>query len=91
MQGPVVVKDAITVMTVSNLAKSREWYSTVFGKGPDLAPFAGYVEFRLGGAWVQISEGRVTPSSWSLQLEVDDLPREHGRLREANVAATEIG
>lgn len=90
MQGPVATKDAITVITVSNLAKSREWYSTAFGKGPDLEPFPGNVEFKLGGAWVQISEGKVSPSSWSLQLEVEDLPRERQRLRDADIAAAEI-
>lgn len=91
LHGPVVVKDAITVITVSDLARSREWYSTLFGKVPDLEPFPGSVEFKLGGAWVQVSEGKVTPSSWSLQLEVEDLSREHERLRGAKIAATEIG
>ena len=85
------VKDAITVITVSNLARSREWYSALFGKGPDLEPFPGNLEFKAGGAWVQISEGEVSPSSWSLQFEVEDLSQEHERLREAGVAATEIG
>ena len=40
---------------------------------------------------MQISEGKVSRSSWSLQLEVEDLSRERERLREANIAATEIG
>jgi hypothetical protein len=91
VQGPIRVKDTITVVAVSNLAKSREWYSTLFGKGPDLEPFPGNVEFKVGGAWVQISEGKVSPSSWSLQIEVEDLSRERQRLREAEIKATEIG
>ena len=90
-RGPVKVKDAITVITVSNLAKSREWYSRLFGKGPDLEPFPGNVEFKVGTAWVQVSEGEVSPSSWSLQLEVEDLSQEHRRLREAGIATAEIG
>jgi len=40
---------------------------------------------------VQISEGKVSPSSWSLELEEKDLSRERQRLREASIAATEIG
>jgi glyoxylase I family protein len=91
VQGTIKVKDAITVIAVSSLSKSREWYSGLFGKGPDLEPFPGNVEFKVGGAWVQISEGKVSPSSWSLQLEVEDLSRERQRLREAGIAATEIG
>ena len=91
MKGPVRAKDAITVIAVSDLGKSRRWYAALFGKEPDLEPFPGNVEFKVGGAWVQISEGKVSPSSWSLQLEVEDLSRERRRLREAGIAATEIG
>ena len=63
----------------------------MFGKGPDLEPFPGNVEFKVGGAWVQISKGKVSPLGWRLELEVEDLSRERQRLREAKIAATEIG
>lgn len=85
------VRDCITIITVSDLARSREWYSKLFGKGPDLEPFPGNVEFKIGGAWVQISEGRVNPSSWSLQVEVKDLSLERERLRMDGITASEIG
>jgi predicted enzyme related to lactoylglutathione lyase len=91
MPESIKVKDAITVIAVSNLPKSRRWYSILFGKAPDLEPFPGNVEFKVGAAWVQISEGNVTDSSWSLQLEVEDLAREHRRLQEAGIATTEVG
>ncbi len=84
------VLDTVVVIAVSDLSKSREWYSRLFGKGPDLEPFPGNVEFKVGGAWVQISKGKVQASSWSLQLEVRDLSRERERLREARIEATEI-
>ena len=84
------VKDTIVVIKVSDLARSREWYSRLFGKEPDLEPFPGNVEFKVGGAWVQISQGKVQPSSWSFQIEVRDLPRERERLRESEISATEI-
>jgi predicted enzyme related to lactoylglutathione lyase len=84
------VLDAIVVIAVSDLSRSRDWYSRLFGKRPDLEPFPGNVEFKVGGAWVQISKGKVQPSSWSLQLEVRDLSRERERLRKQGIAATEI-
>ncbi len=84
------VLDTVVVIAVSDLSKSREWFSRLFGKGPDLEPFPGNVEFKVGGAWVQISKGKVQASSWSLQLEVRDLSRERERLREARIEATEI-
>jgi len=89
-QRVIEVKEAIVVIAVSDISKSREWYSRLFGKGPDLEPFPGNVEFRVGGAWVQIVKSKVQASSWSLQLEVQDLSRERERLREAGITATEI-
>ena len=88
-QRAIDVKETIVVIAVSDISKSREWYSRLFGKGPDLEPFPGNVEFRVGGAWVQIVKSKVKASSWSLQLEVQDLSRERERLREAGIAATE--
>ena len=90
VQGVIDVREIIVEMRVSDLPKSREWYSRLFGKGPDLEPFPGNVEFRVGGAWVQIVSGKVQVSSWTLQLEVRDLPRERDRLRDGGIAAGEI-
>jgi len=83
-------RETITEIQVSDLAKSKEWYSRLFGKGPDLEPFPGNVEFKIGGAWVQIVEGEVKPSSWTILFEVRDLSHERDRLRRSNIAATEI-
>ncbi len=89
-QGPIDVREAITVIKVSDLQRSREWYAKLFGKGHDLEPFPGNVEFGVGGAWVQISSGRVQPSTWSLHLEVRDVSRERDRLRGTAIEATEV-
>jgi hypothetical protein len=50
----------------------------------------GNVEFKLGGAWVQIESGKVLPSSWSLEIEVRNLSLERERLRVSGIVATEI-
>ncbi len=86
------VREMIVQIEVSDLDKSRSWNSKLFGKkGPDLEPFPGNVEYKIGGAWVQIVKGKVVPSSsWNLQLEVRDLQRERERLRREGIAATEI-
>jgi predicted enzyme related to lactoylglutathione lyase len=89
-QRTIDVKETIVVIAVSDLSKSREWYSRLFGKEPDLEPFPGNVEFKLGGAWVQISHGEVHDSSWSLQLEVRNISRERERLQDAGIMAGEI-
>ncbi len=89
-RGVIDVRETIVEIKVSDLSKSQEWYSRLLGKGPDLEPFPGNVEFKVGGAWVQIVKGKVQTSSWSLQLEVRDLSRERERLRASGIAAGEI-
>jgi hypothetical protein len=84
------VRETITEITVSDLDKSREWNSRLFGKGPDSEPFPGNVEFRVGGSGLPIVKGNVKPSSWDFQVEVRDLPHERERLRAAAVEAAEI-
>jgi len=90
-QESIRVKDIITVIPVSDLAQAKEWYSKLFGKGPDLEPFPGNVEYKLGNAWVQISKGTVRPSNWNLQIEVHDLAREHRRLQDHGIITSKIG
>jgi len=55
-----------------------------------LEPFPGNIEFKIGGAWVQIVIGVVKPSSWTILFEVRNLSYERERLREEAIEATEI-
>jgi catechol 2,3-dioxygenase-like lactoylglutathione lyase family enzyme len=88
--GTIEVRETIVEIAVSDLAKSREWYSRLLGKGPDLEPFPGNIEFRVGGAWLQIVAGEVKPSSWGLRIEVRDVSRERERLRTTGIHASEV-
>lgn len=85
------VKDIITIIPVSDLAKSKAWYTKLFGKTPDLEPFPGNIEYKLGNAWIQISKGTVKPSSWNLHIEVHDLAMEHRRLQDHGIVVSPIG
>ncbi len=87
---PIDAREMITEIRVTDLTKSKEWYMKLFGKAPDLEPFPGNVEFKIGGAWVQIVQGEVKPSSWGILFEVRNLKRERERLRKNSIAATEI-
>lgn len=88
--GLIDVRESITEITVSDSVKSREWYSRLFGKGPDLEPFPGNIEFKVGNSWVQIVEGEVKPSSWTLLFEVRNLKREKERIGGAGISASDI-
>lgn len=84
------VRETITEITVSDLKSSRDWYSRLFGKGADLEPFEGNVEYKIGGHWVQIVQGHVRPSSWTILFEVRDLAKERTRLLNAGIQVPEI-
>lgn len=88
--GTIEARDVITEIKVSDLPKSREWYSLLFGKDIDLQPFEGNLEWKVAGAWIQISKGEPKPSTWGLRIEVNDIHRERERLRKAGVAAKEV-
>jgi len=90
MSETVDVRETITEIPVSDLERSRQWYTRLLGKGPDLEPFPGNVEFKVGSAWLQIAKGKVQPSGWSFQIEVRDITRERERLRSASVEAEEV-
>jgi predicted enzyme related to lactoylglutathione lyase len=88
--GTTEARDVITEIKVRDLPKSREWYSLLFGKDIDLQPFEGNLEWKIAGAWIQISKGEPKPSTWGLRIEVKDIHRERERLRKAGVAAKEV-
>jgi predicted enzyme related to lactoylglutathione lyase len=83
-------RETIVEINVNDLPMSKEWYTRLFGKGPDLEPFPGNVEFKIGGAWVQITKGEVKPSSWTLLFEVRDLSHERERLVQGGIVPTEL-
>jgi len=88
--GTIDARETITEIQVSDLARSRDWYSRLFGKKVDLEPFKGNLEWRIAGAWVQVVKGEPKASSWGLRIEVRDIHRERERLRRAGVAAKEV-
>jgi len=87
--GTIEARETITEIQVSDLDRSREWYSLLFGKSVDLEPFQGNLEWKIAGARVQIVKGEPTPSTWGLRIEVRDVHKERERLRRAGIAAKE--
>lgn len=87
---PIDVRETITEIPVSDPQRSRAWYTRLLGKGPDLEPFPGNVEFKVGGTWLQIVKGEVKPSNWSFLVEVRDVKLERERVLAAGIKAKEI-
>lgn len=73
--------------TVSDLTAAEEWYTSLFGAGPDARPMPGLLEWHLGtgfGAQVWAEPERAGRSS--LVLVSDDLGNAASRLTDAGIA-----
>ena len=70
--------------TVSDLARSMEWYGTLFGRQPDARPMEGLVEWHLGdGFGVQVWTDPDRAGRSAIVLEESDLDGLVARLDEA--------
>ena len=82
-------RDCITAISVSDVAKSRAWYSQLLGREPDLEPY-GNLEWKVAGGWISLQEGEPKPSPWQLHIEVRDVSREHARVKAAGISAKDV-
>jgi hypothetical protein len=85
----VTISRLLAQMTVSSSARSIEWYSLLFGRGPDARPMDGLVEWHLAetfGVQVWVEPQRAGTSC--MVLDDDDLD---ARLRLLDDAGIENG
>ena len=62
--GEIDARDAIAEVAVSDISRSKDWCSRLFGKkGPDLEPFPGSVEIQGWRVLVPIVSEKIQPSS----------------------------
>ena len=82
-------RDCITAIQVSDVARSRAWYSRLLGRAPDLEPF-GNQEWKIAGGWISLQKGEPKASPWQLHVEVRDVQREHERVTTAGIPVTAV-
>lgn len=87
----------LTGMTIAinagDTAEVLDFYSRVFGRGPDTAPLDDFLEWQIGpGTWLQLSTGHDRPGANNarVRLEVDDVEGAVERMRQAEVPVGEI-
>ena len=88
-KGGIDARDCITAIQVSDVAKSRAWYSRLLGREPDLEPF-GNQEWKIAGGWISLQKGAPTASPWQLHVEVRDVQREYERVKKAGIAVAAL-
>lgn len=59
--------------TVTDLARAEEWYTRLFGRGPDARPMPGLIEWHFGAFGVQVFEEAPRAGHSSVVLGETDL------------------
>jgi glyoxylase I family protein len=81
----------LAVVPVSDVDKSHEWYSSLFGRSADNNPMSTLVEWQvLPGAWVQVFNDPQRAGSGLLNFAIDDLESHLAQVRERGLDPGEI-
>lgn len=83
----MTVQRLLAQMTVTDLGRAEEWYTTLFECGPDARPMDGLLEWHLGEAFgVQVFAEPDRAGSSAMVLDESDLDGMVMRLDAAGVA-----
>jgi catechol 2,3-dioxygenase-like lactoylglutathione lyase family enzyme len=73
-EGTSMIKNAIASLAVSDLDRSRQWYSRLFEREPDSNPMPELIEWRFDhGGWLQVYGGPERAGGGSVTLSTDDI------------------
>ena len=75
---------------VTDLSRARGWYERVLGRPPELEPMPGILEWKVGGAWLQLEEGTARPGGWTFRIGVQNLKLERSRLVELGLQVSDV-
>jgi catechol 2,3-dioxygenase-like lactoylglutathione lyase family enzyme len=86
------VKSTTHLVEVGDLQDAQRWYADVLGRGPDIEPVDGVLEWELReGTWLQVAEGAPNPQPGQmLRLGVEDIDAATAALAEAGVDVGEV-
>ncbi|WP_433872682.1 VOC family protein [Saccharopolyspora sp. CA-218241] len=79
------------VVSVVDFQSAQTWYSTLFGRAPDLVPVDGVAEWKLAeNAWLQLGEDPERAGKSTVVIGVRDLAEQLEAVRAAGFAPGEI-
>lgn len=85
------INHLLAVVPVSDIARSRQWYASLFGRAEDNNPMPSLVEWQvLPGAWVQVFLDADRAGSGLLNVAVEDLETHLAGLRDRGLDPGEI-
>ena len=70
----MTVRNALAGVAVSHFTSSVDWYTSLFGRGPDTLPMNGLAEWEFdNGGWIQVFEDNQRAGSSSVTLVETDV------------------
>lgn len=85
------IEHVLTVVPVSNMDRSRQWYQSLFGRPADNNPMPNLVEWQvIPGAWVQVYIDAERAGSTLVNFAVDDLEDHIDQLKRRGLEPGEI-
>ena len=86
----MAIEHVLAVVPVTDLASSRSWYESLFGRPADNNPMPNLVEWQvIPGGWVQVFIDAQRAGSGLLNLAVDDLEAHIAELTRRGLAPGE--
>ena len=87
----MAITHLLAVVPVTDVLRAADWYALLLGRPADARPMPSLADFHLGAdRWVQVFEDPERAGSTLLNLGVDDIAAELGRLRAAGLEPGEV-
>ena len=85
------IEHVLAVVPVTDVNRSRRWYESLFGRGPDNNPMPNLVEWQLvPGGWVQVFVDDQRAGSTVVNLAVQDLNAHIDELKQRGLEPGEV-
>ncbi|SEH77651.1 hypothetical protein SAMN04489835_4000 [Mycolicibacterium rutilum] len=83
--------DVAAVVATRDYAAARSWYSSIFGREPDLEPVDGVAEWQIAAtAWLQLIVDPHRAGRTAVRIGVDDLDAQIAALAALGIGAGEV-
>ena len=85
----IAIDNALASMAVNDIARAIQWYTALFGRGPDTTPMPSLGEWKFSrGGWLQVYQLPERAGYGSCTLAVSDLEKVAAHVQHLGIDAT---
>ncbi|MFC8178154.1 VOC family protein [Rhodococcus sp. NPDC057297] len=87
----MTLDSVVAILPVEDFAEARAWYTTLFGREPDIEPIEDTAEWQIAeNAWVQVCVDIASAGRTSVVIGVRDIDAHATALTAAGITVGEI-